>query len=547
MRRGRSSVLFLLFSFTVFVSGIAQQAAAPVQQQVQIKIDPRLVLEAEQIWSLIAAKENPIWPGWDASATPILIYLPGVQDVLIGHPRPPEGFVPYHGPIHFGGKTIYVKNGPTIFPVDGQNTSREIGGVQTLVVADTLSNLRNNVMGFALHEHEAEAPISFEQLATDPYQQMAMVTHEAFHVYQAQRAPEKGADERALAHYPVLSPENNAGFALEAEALTEALRAKDAATVHRAALRWLAIRTARRAHLSAESIAYEDGGEFSEGLAKYTEYRLLQALEGRKPTEAMIWVQGFEGFENLSAPRERLLEAMQNAMNGALIVNNDPYGTAPVRMRLYSSGMAIAALLDRTAPEWKQKIFAPYATLTGLTAEALHASPAELDQTWKEVVASPAYLSWISKKKELQAKGTAHTLEVLRQIEAGPGTGIVIDATQLVDAKLRLGFTPFGITQIDEKRTLYGVVPIIAAWNKQTRLTEKQPMMLLVDEARKQVRFRLPASASKEELEKAFRPSGAAQQDLVVDLKEFGFKAARASAQWQGTDLLITLLPPAAQ
>ena len=92
-------------------------------------IDPRLIAEAAEVWSCIASADNEVWPGWDASDTPLLFYLPGRQDVLINHPRPPADFSPYNGPVHFPGGDIHVRTGRTLFDFDGQNTSTSIKGV----------------------------------------------------------------------------------------------------------------------------------------------------------------------------------------------------------------------------------------------------------------------------------------------------------------------------------------------------------------------------------------------------------------------------------
>ena len=115
-----------------------------------LRVDPLLIAEAVEVWNVVASPSNPIWPGWDASKTPLLFYLPGQQDVLINHPRPPAGFVPYAGPLGLPGARVVVKNGPTLIEADGQNTTKDVAGVQTLVVADTLSNLRNRVSGLLL-------------------------------------------------------------------------------------------------------------------------------------------------------------------------------------------------------------------------------------------------------------------------------------------------------------------------------------------------------------------------------------------------------------
>ena len=78
-----------------------------------LQVDPRLIVEAAEAWRLIASARNPIWPGWNATDTPLLFYLPGRQDVLINHPRPPEGFVAYRGPLTFPNGRITVRDGRT--------------------------------------------------------------------------------------------------------------------------------------------------------------------------------------------------------------------------------------------------------------------------------------------------------------------------------------------------------------------------------------------------------------------------------------------------
>ena len=298
----------------------------------EFRIDPLLLAAAHEVWSVIGSTMNPIWPHWDASPTPLLFYLPGEQDVLINHPHPPAGFHLYSGPVQFPGWRIFLKNGPTLIGIDGQNTSMDVDGVRTLVVADTLSNLRQRVFGLVADPRPAQdqmRTLGFAALATDPYDQLAMVVHEAFHVFQDKMAPDKGADDMLLLYYPVLAVQNNVGFAQEGRALADALRAGVAAEIRRAAVRWLAVREDRRSLLPPKAVEYEDGIEFTEGLAKYTEYRLFEVLEGRQPEAALHWMQGFGGYADLEKQRCDLIEALVQNMGGAVNVNNDPYGTAP--------------------------------------------------------------------------------------------------------------------------------------------------------------------------------------------------------------------------
>src|SRR5690242_9796563 len=107
--------------------------------QQSLSVDPLLIVEAQEVWSVIGRPNNPVWPGWDARKTPILIYFPGRQDLLINHPKPPVGFLPYSGPLHTTIGPMYVQDGKTIEQFDGQNTSRDVNGIETLFIADTLS------------------------------------------------------------------------------------------------------------------------------------------------------------------------------------------------------------------------------------------------------------------------------------------------------------------------------------------------------------------------------------------------------------------------
>ncbi|HWA83208.1 MAG TPA: hypothetical protein VG820_07245, partial [Fimbriimonadaceae bacterium] len=437
-------------------------ALALVQTPANLQIDPLMIAQAAEAWSVIGRKDNPIWPGWDAKETPILIYMPNVQDVLINHPKPPPGFTPYDGPIRFPEGKIWVKDGPTITEFDGQNTSIEVNGIGTLVLADTLSTRRQNLQSLVEQARGETGDMKDAIdgfLHPDPYDGLAMVVHEAFHVYQGHRAPGKGGTETDLADYPSLSVDNNVGFALESEALRSAALAKTPSDRRKFAVRWLAIRRERRKHLRPSMAAYEDGTEFSEGTAKYTEYRLFQVLQGRQPAHDMWLVQGFRGYGDLSAERTRLLDHMVNMMSGKVNVNNDRYGASPVRMRLYFSGMGIGALLDGLGTEWHEAIFQPRVTLTSLAERAIHATPQELDAAWAEVARSARYAELTTEKEKLAKDGEAYIQNAVKEFVSAPGQ-LVLDYSSLAKPRVGLDFTPFGILRIDDSRSLYRLLPV---------------------------------------------------------------------------------------
>jgi hypothetical protein len=553
VRRARVLPLVVGLVFLAAAPAHARAAAGKVEKggippTVTLRVDPLLIAEAAEVWRLIASPNNPVWPGWDASGTPLLFYLPGEQDVLINHPHPPEGFLPYDGPVRFPGWRILLKNGPTLIEWDGQNTSMDVEGIRTLVVADTLSNLRSQVSGLLQDPRPAAEKVQglhFSNLAMDPYGQLAMVVHEAFHVFQEKQAPDKDANEMLLLYYPVLSVQNNVGFAQEGSALAQALRATDAAAFRRAAVRWLALRKDRRSSLPPKAVEYEDGAEFKEGLAKYTEYRLFQVLEGRSPGPAMAWAQGFVGYADLAPQRERLIDMMVKNMSGAVNVNNDPYGTAPLRMRLYYSGMAAGIMLDRLSPGWKSRIFSPDVSLTSLLEEALKPSQADLDQALKETRGEAAYASLVADKTRLAQEGKAHAEAVLKEIEGGPGIGLILDYSELSSPKLGMSFTPFGITVVDGERTIFTQIPVKVAFGREGEVAQKVPAPLLRDTGRRLVRFRLPPGATRAEVEKALGStptSGSTVANLALDLPGATVKAAKARISWRSEDLIIVLL-----
>lgn len=514
----------------------------------KLLIDPLLIAEAAEVWSVVATDDNEVWPGWNAASTPLLFYLPDKQDVLINHPNPPEGFVPYTGPIRFPGGNIALRNGETFIKWDGQNTSRTIGDVKTLVVADTLSNRKMDLKALIEDSRPAReklAELTYDQLGNDPYDALGLIAHEAFHVYQFRKAPGKGGNEGSLRTYPVLSVPNNVGFALEGAALASALRASGPEETRAAAVRWMAIRRDRRSQLSRESIEYEDGTEFNEGLAKYVEYRLTEVLEGRKPGPAMKWLQGFEGYEDLSGVRERLIDQMVAHMRGEVNVNNDPYGTSPLRMRLYYSGMAIAALLDKLSLDWHHKILKGGTTLTHLARKALKAKRSELADGLAKAKSGAEYDAIVETKQQLEADGKVRIREMLAAISDAPGGSITLDYSAPGKPRIGMSFTPFGIVSVDSDRTIYQMMPIKARMGAGYSFAQTEAAPVLHDKKRGYFQFALPETVSRARLAQALGRDGLPVEtvaDLDLELPGAVVSAKYARLVWEAGDVTISFL-----
>lgn len=505
-----------------------------------IQMDPLLLVEANEIWSIIGKPNNPVWPGWDARKTPILIYFPGRQDLLLNHPKPPAGFVKYAGPIRSPIGPIYLKDGATIMQDDGQNTSIPVGGVETLVIADTLSTRRQWAESLApqitASPTKADETVS-DNLHPNPYDSMVMFAHEAFHVYQRHMAGEKGGSERTLEMYPSLSVENNVGFTLESDCLAKALAAKSSEEVRQEALKWLAVRLWRRSIIGTEAGAYEDGTEFSEGTAKYVEYRVMQALKEKTPSKEMWLIQGFNGYQTLEKERQRLIRQMIGFMSGTMGVNNDLYGASPVRFRLYYSGMGVAALLDRLGANWHDKIFTKEATLTAIAQEAIHATSTELTAALASVRSSTDYPSLVEKKAKLARDGEAYVKDRVSDFDHAPGV-LVLDYSKLIDPKVAFGFTPFGILKVDSGRSLFRLVPIRGTIG-ETSFVEESAQPMMQDHKAKTLSFLLPSAVDVPSVIGKFNAAGS----LVSELKIPGIslKNIKGRATTNGNRLVIEL------
>jgi hypothetical protein len=222
----------------------------------------------------------------------------------------------------------------------------------------------------------------------------------------------------------------------------------------------------------------------------------------------MAWVQGFQGYADLGPQREALVRQLRKMMRGEVNVNNDPYGASPLRMRLYYSGMGIAVLLDRLSPNWKQQVFREGATLTDLAIQALRPSDQELTAALAAVRAQPTYAELERQKAQLQRDGEAATSQLLRQVEAGPKSTLVVDYSELGEVKPAMSFTPFGILRVDDDRTIYRLIPITVKVGGTT-IKQLTPAPLLHDRRGKRFVCPLQETVSSERLKELLGGSDA--------------------------------------
>jgi hypothetical protein len=235
---------------------------------------------------------------------------------------------------------------------------------------------------------------------------------------------------------------------------------------------------------------------------------------------------------------------MLQHMRGEVAVNNDPYGTAPLHMRLYFSGMAIAAVLDRLSPRWKDRILEPPRSLTDLVEDAVAARASDLRGALEASRSAPDYEALVAAKRRLAQQGLARIDTMLTQIERGTGTGVIVEYGALDTPRVALAFTPFGIIGVDSNRTIYTQVPIRARFPDGSEIVQTEATPLLHDRNGRLIRFRLSRELSSEEVLRARGTDMRATQEareLSLELPGVRVSSPRATIQWDGRDLRILL------
>jgi hypothetical protein len=317
-----------------------------------LRIDPLTLVSVREYRRIMQRIGSDIFPGWRTDDVPILLYRPGVQDILIGAPRRPRGYSVFTGSTVLGDETIYARNDTTLMPIDDQNTSAMLDSMRVLVVADRASRERNQLRG-TLRRGAAvtEKWLGEWGFVQSPYFELEILMHEAFHVHQHRLAPGKQANESVIARYPALDPANNALIALEGRLVRDALLADDAAIRRNMTEQFLAVRHARRADLDTSVVAYEDLNEYNEGLGRYVELRFEQLGEQLTPAPEMYFQAGFEGYRGVLRKEfvRRLDDLVKITANSENRFEN-PFGGLPVRFRTYELGGAQGLLLDQFAP-----------------------------------------------------------------------------------------------------------------------------------------------------------------------------------------------------
>ena len=483
----------------VLLSWINQTPASFAQDASELKIDPLMMISLKECRHITGIIGDELFHGWDFKSTPVLFYRPNVQELLFNYPHRPKGFSDYTGFNPLNEKKIYVRNGATTILYDDQNTSVEIDSISVLVVADPFSTMRNQLNDILGRPRDiSDQWLTNWQFIPDPYYQVEVMLHEAFHVFQHKKAPDKYADESVVLHYPLLDPENNALYVMEGNILRDALLTRQPESRIEAIKKFVAVRTYRQSRLDSSWVEYENLNEFQEGLAKYVEYKFKQLGEGIKPINEMYYHQGFNGYHSVLS--KKFKEAIDNMVNIVAVNDNrfgNKFGSGPLRFKLYDLGACEALLLDEVMPQWKERIFEPNVYLTDLLKQSLRLTPDEQKRYLEMAKTEYKYDTAYQSKLEFEIEGNKKIEEKVASILKTQKTLVRISYDGLNQKARIQRYTPFGVTQISKQSVIYEMVPILVYFKKGSIIDFKQAVPVIVDQDKKQLFFSVDTPPSK--------------------------------------------------
>lgn len=470
------------------------------QTESKLKIDPSLFICVKECRNIMHSIGDKIWKDWDFSKTPILFYRPLVQDVLINYPHKPEGFEILTGFNPLGKEKVYYRDGETFIPYDGQNTSKEIDGIRTLVVADTYSNQKDQIRGVVLGRDKDFAQKWLDEwnfVPNDPYSQICLLLHEAFHVFQHKNAPQKNANELIAIDYPLLDSFNNSYWSLEATIMNDALLSEDKESKIQKIKELIAVRDSRRAKLKKEFIEYEDLIEYKEGTAKYIEFAFLKKAQRLEPAKQLFYINGFHGYGKvLDEILEKKLKRIKDIIAVNIDMTGNKFGVGPLRFRLYSSGAVLALLLDEVDSDWKKNIFKNEVYLYDKLKNAVKLDEKERSHLVSKAKEEYDYESIEKEKKQFEEEGRKVLTEKLKNILETKDNLVTIDYSEIGN-RLGLSFTPFGVTKIGENSAIYDMAPLIVEFENQATFKFNRVIPVFVDRANKELKFSVKTDISK--------------------------------------------------
>lgn len=278
-----------------------------------------------------------VWAGvTGVEATPIELVFPNRYNVLIGHPRPPEGCLPFSE--RLPAERFCYRKDPYFGPGAGTGKLNGVPAVyiNTFGVMDALGAQHYNDPDYKSNYLINLATLNHELLHAFQFREKALLPQEAH--------PSVGKDS-----YPYGDPELNALLGVEGRILADALRAGGEGEMRELALDYQAVRAERHSRLPAAARMAGRYMELIEGTAKYISYKVLYgAYPALTPLPGTLADPRFPGYGR----EDRFADALEPALLGL-----HSFKMAYMATYGYYSGAAVSGLLDKLSPGWKDGLF----------------------------------------------------------------------------------------------------------------------------------------------------------------------------------------------
>lgn len=338
-----------------------------------------------------------LWPGWDVSDEPAVLYEPGAECYVLGHSDLPPAFSRVSVRRSAKG-AVYRAPTASIDPASGR-----LAGV----------------------------PTAFVELGQFSREAVPTLFQEVFRAYQVRRCSSLAEPVDLIAGYPI-DPQNLAFVDIECELLNRAVLAPDDSLRERV-LEFVCVRSLRRICLTPRVSDYEARLEFLEGVPDYIAECVRR--DGRPYARGKVAERLGDAFGTPAFPARSL------TTSGGL----DWYR----RERFAASGAAVCALLDRFHPGWKaeasKQCIEPYALLWELTRREIPKAAA--------VLARFEVDRRVAEKKDFVESNKSPAERLFDSIAKREGPLLTISTRALTGASVN--YDPTHIEKVDAHREVH--------------------------------------------------------------------------------------------
>jgi len=295
------------------------------------KLEKASLLAIGEINKLFRQESEPIWPGFDLSKQPFLVYIPEKWVLLVNSNRTMPGFSSY----------------PEDWPDIHTDAMIYYGNYEGLMGQLQFDFKMDSLVTVAVGLPEGFLPVDSSDIMIRVF---SFIIHEAFHQFQRQNFGDIPwvREER----YPILDPENTASAYLEMQILKDALIAmngQQSAPCRDLCRHFAAVRENRWKTANPLVKEYEQGQEINEGTAKYVEVRSILDMNqlAGNPDQNI-----HPDFLSVFNTQERALAYLYQNFN-QIMADKTVQPDDMIRNRIYPVGAAEGLLLDYLGIEWK--------------------------------------------------------------------------------------------------------------------------------------------------------------------------------------------------